>query len=281
MFKLLSADLPTTTPPAPKQDSTPAIRLWQEDSRSMAPVGVCNYPLLYLNAVGLQPIVYHALDPIFTGVYYRYAFPFKVLALSVLGCNEVESRVAVPESFWFNEDSNTVCIYKASKAVSISVELAVSTTALPTTTTNQYQIDTSTWGSFTTPSPIAVDGITFPYSPTLGVAGTYAIDGDAIFVYTSAPLPVGDTLIHVLQDLTLTPVAAIVTCQLPEFTLVSDYAGRVYLRALNTRSPEVYEFLSDDEQYISLYLPTTLFAGSQVEQPVPVNGLQAVTSITY
>ena len=281
MFKLVSADLPTTTLPAQSQSHTSLARLWQGSSRSMAPVATCNYTMLYANAIGLQPIVYHAIDPIYSGAHYKYAFPFTVTAISVTGLNEVEPNLAVPHSFWFNVDSNTVYMYQASKSSSIAVEMAVSATAIATITPNVYQIDTSTWGVFTSPSPIAVDGILFPYSATMGVAGTYAIDTDAIFVYTIAPLPVGSAIIHLQQDLEIEPVAAIATYELPEFTLVSDFAGRAYLRALNLRSPEIYEFLSDDEKYITLYMPLALFAGTQVEQPAIVNGMQAVGSITY
>lgn len=281
MFKLVSNDLPTTALPSPSQTSTSVMRLWQGSSRSMAPIASCNYTVLYANAIGLQPVVYHAVNPIYSGVHYRHTFPFTVEAVSVAGSNEVEPKLAVPHSFWFNTDSNTVHMYEGSKAVSISVDMAVSATAIATNNANVYRIDTSTWGTFTSPSPIAVDGISFPYSPTLGVAGTYGVDTDAIFVYPTAPFPTGATMLHLHQDLTLEPVAAIATYELPEFTLVSDFAGRTYLRALNMRSPEVYEFLSDDEKYVTLYMPMALFAGSQVEQPSPVNGRQTVGSITY
>jgi len=281
MFKLLSDDLPTTTLPAPSQTSTSLMRLWQGSSRSMAPIATCDYTMFYANAVGLQPIVYHAIDPIYSGVYYRHTFPFTVEDISVTGSNEVEPKLATPHSFWFNADSNTVHIYQSSKTSSIAVDMAVSATAIATITPNVFRIDTSTWGEFTSPSPIAVDGILFPYSAILGVAGTYAIDTDAIFIYPTAPFPVGATMLHLQQDLELEPIAAIATYELSDFALVSDFAGRVYLRALDLRSPEVYEFLSDDERYITLYMPLTLLAGTQVEQPVPVNGLQAIGSITY
>ena len=281
MFKLVSDDLPDTALPAPTQTSTSLIRLWKGSLRGMAPIANCNYTMLYANAVGLQPIVYHAITPIYTGVHYQYVFPFTVTAMSVIGSNEVEPKLAVPHSFWLNTDSNTVHIYQGSKSSSIAVEMAVSATAIATNTANVYRIDTSTWGDFTSPSPIAVDGILFPYSATLGVSGTYAIDTDAIFVYPTAPFPVGATLLHLQQDLELQPVAAIATYELPEFTLVSDFAGRTYLRALDLRSPEIYEFLSDDDRYISLYMPLALFAGMQAEQPTPVNGRQTVSSITY
>jgi hypothetical protein len=237
--------------------------------------------MLYANAIGLQPIVYHAIDPIYSGVHYKHTFPFTVEAISVTGSNEVEPKLAVPNSFWFDADENTVHIYEGSKAASIATDMAVSATAIAAITPNVYRIDTSTWGDFTSPSPIAVDGILFPYSATLGVAGTYAIDTDAIFIYPTAPFPVGATMLHLQQDLELEPVAAIATYELPDFALVSDFAGRIYLRALDLRSPEVYEFLSDDERYITLYMPLALLSGTQVDQPAPVNGLQAIGSITY
>jgi hypothetical protein len=281
MFKLISDDLPTTALPAQAQSSTNLIRLWEGSSRSMAPVATCNYTVLYANAIGLQPIVYHAIDPIYSGLHYKYTFPFTVTAISVTGSNEVDPKLATPHSFWFNTDTNTVHMYRASKSVGIAVEMAVSATAIATNTPNIYRIDTSLWGTFTSPSPIAVDGILFPYSATLGIPGTYAIDANIIFIYPTAPFPVGATLLHLQQDLELEPIAAIATYELPEFTLVSDFAGRTYLRALDLRSPKTYEFLSDDDRYISLYMPTSLFAGTQVEQPEPVNGMQVVSSITY
>ena len=247
----------------------------------MAPVANCNYLVLYTNAIGLQPIVYHALNQIYSGVHYKHTFPFEVLELSVDGCSEVEPKLAIPESFWFNTDANTVHLYRRSKPVSIAVDMAVSATVLATGNANVYKIDTSAWGDFTSPSPIAVDGILFSYSPTLGVVGTYGIDTDGILVYPTAPFPVGNALLHLHQDLELLPIAAIATYDLPEFTLVSDFAGRVYLRALNMRSPDMYEFLSDDDRYISLYMPLTLFAGMQVAPPPTVNGRGAVTSLTY
>lgn len=281
MFKLVSDDLPTTALPSPSQTSTSIMRLWQGSSRHMAPIAHCNYTVLYANAIGLQPIVYHAIAPIYSGVHYRHTFPFNVAAVSVTGANEVEPKLAMPNSFWFNAETNTVHIYKGSKAVSIAVDMAVSATAIATSSTNVYRIDISAWGVFTIPSPIAIDGVLFPYSPTLGVAGTYGLDTGAIFVYPTAPFPTGAAMLHLQQDLELEPVAAIATYDLPEFTLVSDFAGRTYLRALNLRSPEVYEFLSDDEKYLSLYMPMALFAGSEVKQPTPVNGRQTVSSITY
>lgn len=281
MFKLTSPDLPITASPLPAQSSTNLMRLWQEESRSMAPIAKCNYLMLYANAIGLQPIVYHALNQIYSGVHYKHTFPFKVLDVSVSGCSEVEPRSAVPQSFWFNEGSNTVHIYRSSKSSRIAVDMAVSATALATVSTNIYKIDTSTWGNFTSPSPISVDGILFPYSPTLGVAGTYGIDTDAILIYPTATFPVGDALLHLHQDLELAPIAAIATYDLLEFTLVSDFAGRTYLRALDLRSPEIYEFLSDDDRYISLYMPPSLFAGMQVTQPPDMGGRGAVTSLTY
>ena len=281
MFKLISNDLPTITLPIPTRTSASLTRLWTGSSRSMAPVANCDYTMLYANAVGLQPIVYHAIAPIYSGVYYKYLFPFSVTAMSVTGLNETEPKVAIPYSFWFNADVNTVHIYSISKTVSIAVEMAVSATAIATSIANVYRIDTSTWGIFTTPSPIAVDGILFPYSATLGVAGTYGISTGAIFVYSAAPFPVGAAILHLQQDLPLAPVAVIATYELPEFTLVADFAGRTYSKALDMRSPEVYEFLSDDEKRISLYMPLSLFAGTRVEQPADVNGMQVVSSITY
>ena len=281
MFKLISNDLPAIASPSPTQTSTSLMRLWQGSSRSMARVANCDYTMLYANAVGLQPIVYHAISPIYSGIHYRHLFHFVVTALSVIGLNEVEPNLAIPQCYWFNADVNTVHIYSSSKSVSIAVEMAVSTTAIATNIANTYRIDTSIWGSFTTPSPIAVDGILFPYSATLGVAGTYGVSTGAIFVYSTAPFPVGAAILHLQQNLVLTPVAAIATYNLPEFTLVADFAGRAYLRALDMRSPKIYEFLSDDERYITLYMPLTLLAGMQAELSDTTSGIQTVGSITY
>jgi hypothetical protein len=247
----------------------------------MAPIANCDYLALYANAVGLQPVVYHAISPIYSGVHYRYAFPFTASLVSVTGSSEVEPRLATPYSFWLNTDSNTVHIYRPRKGEIIELDILVSATAIATNTANVYRIDTSTWGAFTSPDPISVDGILFPYSAILGVAGTYGIEAGAIFVYSTAPFPNGATLLHLQQDLELEPVAAIATYELTNFALVCDFAGRTYFRAADLQSPEIYEFLSDDERYVSLYMPISSLTAIQIEPLKPVGGIQAVGSITY
>lgn len=281
MFKLISADFPATAQPVAAQSSTPLIRLWVGESRAIAPIAIADYLQQYANGVGLNPIVFHAGNPLRTGIYCTYTFPVPVFEVFIEGFNKVtDPRLSTPDSYWLNDRVLNVC--KTLRAAEIQLDAVLSAVALSTATSNHYRIDTSEWGVFTVPTNIFVDGIELLQSDSLAPS-TFKVVAGAIDIYTSAPLPVGNAIVHIHQNVPSAPKAVVATYALPSFAHVSDLAGRVYFRALEYLAPEVYEFISDDEQVISLFAPMSLFAGLAINPQVEVSYaiVKDITKITF
>jgi len=281
VFKLISPDLPDEALRASSQTSTPLMRLWKGASRSMSPIVIVDYLKQYIGSVGLEPIAFHGYTPTRTAIFYTYTFPVPVYQIFIQGfTNITDPRSAPSDSYWLNE--RTVNILKTTKADTINIDAVLAAIAVSTAIANQYQIDTSAWGTFTVPTNIFVDGIELIQSNT-SAAGTFAIASGAINIYVSAPLPIGNAIVHINQNVLPTPNSFAVTFALPSFAHVADLAGRSYFRAFDYLSPQVYNFVTDDTSTISLFTPLTLSAGLEF---VPVaQGLSGVakdiTSISF
>lgn len=281
MFQLLSADLPTTPQKAPAQTSTPFMRLWNGVSKSMAPIAIADYLKMYANSVGLEPIVFHGITPSRTGIYYNYTLPLAAYQVYMQGFKQItDPRSAPPNSFWLN--GQIVNIIKTTPATEVNLDAVLSATAASTPIANQYQVNTSSWGTFTVPTNIFVDGIELTQSDT-NSPGTFQVLSNAINIYTSAPLPVGSVVVHINQNVPPTPNSVVATYDLPSFAHVADLAGRSYFRASNYLSPNEYDFVSDDTQSISLFAPLAMFTGLEVFTKMDVLNAIAkdVTSISF
>ena len=281
MFKLISPDLPAIAA-TPNQTSTPLIRIWKGTSRSQAPIAKANYLLPFQSGVGLSPIAYNPVAPLYTGLHYQYTIPAPFYEVFINGLSKADNndpRKSVPNVYWLKD--LTLNIYNNSKITQINVDLVLRAVAIATTTANQYQIDTSTWGIFTVPTNIFVDGIELTESDSLS-AGTFKVFSGRINIYTSAPLPNGDAIVHINQNAPLVAKAAIATYGYTEFAHVCNLAGRVYLRALDYLSPEVYEFTSDDAQYVTLFVPLDLFNGLAIAPATVANSnIRDITQVSF
>lgn len=281
MFKLTSNDLPTIAQPIAQQSSTPVMRLWDGESRAIAPISTVNYLSQYANSVGFQPIVFHADDPLATGIYSTYTLPLPIYEVFVEGFTKTDDpRKATPNCYWLTD--RTINISRDSDGLQITLDAVLSAVAIATATTNRYQIDTTAWGDFTVPTNIFVDGIELTQSGS-HAAGTFEVVSGSINIYTSAPLPHGDTVVHINQTVPCTPKSVIATYATSEFAHACDLAGRTYFRALNYLLPEVYEFISDDETVVSLFAPLDLYAGLAIAPSVYVDSAIAkdVTTVEF
>ncbi len=281
MFKLISNDLPTTPQPTANQSSTPVMRLWNGASRSIAPTANVNYLAQYANSVGFQPVVFHADTPLATGIYSTYTLPLPVYEVFIGGFTKTDDpRKAPPNSYWLTD--RTINISRDSDGLQITLDAVLSAVAIATATPNRYQIDTTAWGTFTVPTNIFVDGIELTQSGS-NTAGTFEVVSGSIDIYTSAPLPNGDAIVHINQTVPCIPKSVIATYAVSEFAHVCDLAGRTYFRALQYLSPEVYEFISDDETVVTLFAPLNLYAGLAIAPSVYVDGAIAkdVTSVEF
>lgn len=257
------------------------MRLWNGVSRAIAPTANVNYLAQYANSVGFQPIVFHADTPLRTGIYSTYTLPLPVYEVFVAGLTKVtDPRSANPNCYWLTD--RTINIVKPSKAPNITLDAVLAAVALPTATTNRYQINTATWGIFTVPTNIFVDGIELLQSGSRA-AGTFEVVSGSIDIYTSAPLPNGDAIVHINQTVPSTPKSVVATYAVSEFAHVCDLARRTYFRALEYLSPEVYEFISDDETVVTLFAPLNLYAGLAIAPPVYVDGaiVKDVTAVEF
>jgi hypothetical protein len=282
MFKLISPDLPDEALRASSQTSTPLMRLWNGASRSMSPIAIADYLSQYAGSVGLEPIAFHGCTPTRTAILYTYTFPIPVYQVFAQGfTNIADPRSCPSESYWLT-NGQTINILKTTKADTINIDAVLAAIAVSTPIANQYQIDTSAWGTFTVPTNIFVDGIELIQSNT-SASGTFAIASGAINIYVSAPLPVGAAIVHINQNVLPTPNSFVVTFALPSFAHVADLAGRSYFRAFDYLSPQVYDFVSDDTSTISLFAPLTLSAGLEVVPAAQIlsGAINDITHISF
>ena len=278
MFRLISPDLPDKAQSASSQTSTPLMRLWNGASRSMSPIAIVDYLKQYIGSVGLEPIVFQGYTPTRTAIFYTYTFPVPVYQFFIQGLTNItDPRSAPSDSYWLN--GQTANILKTTKADTINIDAVLAAIAVSTPIANQYQIDTSAWGTFTVPTNIFVDGIELIQSNT-SASGTFAIAGEAINIYVSAPLPAGTAIVHINQNVPPTPNSFAVTFALPSFAHVANLAGRSYFRAFDYLSPQVYDFVTDDTSTISLFAPLALSAGLEVVPTAQVLS-RAIHDITH
>lgn len=281
MFKLISNDLPTISQPTANQTSTPMMRLWNGASRAIAPTANVNYLTQYANSVGFQPIVFHADNPIVTGIYSTYTLPLPVYEVFVEGFTKItDPRSRNQNCYWLSD--RTINIVRPSKALNITLDAVLAAVAIATETANRYQIDTTAWGTFTVPTNIFVDGIELTQSGS-HTAGTFEVVSGSIDIYTSAPLPNGAAIVHINQTVPANPKSMVATYATAEFAHVCDLAGRTYFRALEYLSPEVYEFISDDETVVTLFAPLNLYAGLAIAPTVYIDGaiVKDVTTVEF